>query len=318
MIVYVNEKYFKRAKTGKGKFTARLVEAFPRHGVKVATDPKKKAEIGLHIGRCHELSDKVKKNVLRVGPACIDTNMKYRKINKEKAESVKKVDGIIYQSEYSRKAYHKFVCKPDMPEKVIFNGADPKAYAVEPYESNYGINFLASTRVWLNQKRGKQIIRAFVEAAIPDSFLLFCGDDQGLMKKYYETNNIMFFGPVSDKVLARLYKLATAFIHLTYVDACPNSVVEAQVAGCPVICTDQGGTHEIVFNGKILPDKQFKFKATDLNKPPKVRRHSLIAAMREIVDIKFNSGLRHEAPNALCIDTVAQQYNDFFEEVLNV
>jgi len=287
-------------------------------GVDVNHDQDKKSDIALHIGRIN-YSSKAKKHVLRVGPANINTNMAWKKINREKAQSVKIADAVVYQSQYSKKIYHKLVCHPDKPEAVIFNGADPADYDVEPYGSNFSVNFLASTRVWLKQKRLKTIVRSFLEAEIPESYLIVCGDTMGVEKKYHHHNNILFIGPVSDMVLARLYKLCNAMIHITWIDACPNSVVEALVAGCPVICTNMGGTVELIDPGKtyggctlLRHDPQFDYKPVNLDKPPKSDK--LRWMVGEAMKRYWHNPLRVEAPH-LHIDNIARQYLNFFEKV---
>lgn len=315
MKIHVNKNYFSRGKTGKGRFCQRLVKAWKEMGIEVTEDQDAKADIALHIGRIN-YSSKARKHVLRVGPANIDINMNWKKINSEKAQSVKMADAIVYQSHYSKKIYHKLVCHPDKPETIIFNGADPRDYEVEPYHSNFGINFLASTRVWLAQKRLKYIIRAFLEAEIDDSYLIVCGDNQGVSKKYDHHKNILFIGPVSDGVLARLYRLCDAMIHITYVDACPNSVVEAQVAGLPVICTDQGGTPEILKWGIILEDKPFKYKPINLNKPPKIDTEKIVKSLNEIVYDRENLLYLKNNILDLYIDNIARQYLKFFKELI--
>ena len=317
MLIHLNKNYLAGGKTGKCRFSQRLTQAWHDMGVQITDDPEIHADIALHIGRFNYPS-KAKKHVIRVGPANIDTNMNWKKINREKAKSVKRCDGIVYQSRYSRKIYRKLVCKPDIPEAVIFNGANPKDYEVEPYESNFKYNFLASTRVWIRQKRLKDIIKSFLLADIPDSCLLVNGDTQGVEKKY-DRDNIMFFGPVSDKVLARMYKLATALVHITWLDACPTSVVESLVAGCPVIHSNMGGTRELTALANweaathLRFDPDFDYKPKNLSKPPKSER------MREMLGEAMKAHIatprKVEVPY-LHIDSIAKQYLTFFKEVV--
>lgn len=310
MLIHVAGKYIEKQKTGKGRFSARLVQAWHNMGIPITDDPEIRADISYHVGKIH-CPSKAKKHVLRVGPASIDLNMDWRSLNRDKAKAVKRADAIVYQSQYSKKIYHKLVCKPDKPEKIILNGANPNDYDVEPYKSAFKHNFLASTRVWTRQKRLKDTIKSFLLADIEDSLLLVNGDTQGVERKYSKYNNVMFFGPVSDHVLARMYKLATALVHLVYVDACPNSVAEAQVAGCPVICTDQGGTKELVASGIEIEDKEFKYKAIDLDRPPHVNRPLVANAMHMLAEYPHSGCGSH-----LYIDNIAKQYLDFFKEVL--
>lgn len=311
MLIHVNKNYFARGKTGKGKFAGRLVRVWREMGVEVTEDSKVKADIAFHIGRMNYESW-AKKHVLRVGPASIDTNMNWRKINYEKAESVKKADAIVYQSKYSKKIYHKLVCKSDKPETVIFNGADPREFDVKPFMVKKEYNFLASTRVWLKQKRLKQIIKAFEKVKIDDSCLVICGDAQGLERKYKKSANVIFKGLTDSVTLARLYKTCDAMIHLTYVDACPNSVVEAQVAGLPVICTDQGGTKEVLRNGMVLKESLFNYKPVNLKKPPVVGTDRIVKAINDVIKGSYQK----ENVNDLYIQNIAKQYIAFFEKVL--
>ena len=260
------------AHSGKGKFAQRLIPALYKLGVEVTQNPDENVDIDLQFGKWQYKPHFARKKVLRLGPAHISVDQNYKKLNRIKWDSLKKCDAVIYQSQYSRKVCRKFIGKPNIPEAVIFNGADPEYYAqFEPYESKFKYNFLASTRVWLPQKNLKGIIRSFLLADLADSCLLVNGDTQGIEKKYQNCDNIMFFGPATDKVLARMYKLATALIHIVMLDACPNSVVEAMCAGCPVISGNQGGTPELVegYGTIVQLFKEYDFKPINLGKRPK-------------------------------------------------
>ena len=320
MLIHIADKYTERQMTGKGRFSARLVRAWHSMGIQTTVDANANADVSYQVGKIY-CPSKAKKHVLRVGPACIDTNMDWKHKNREKAQAVKKADAVVYQSEYSRQIYHALVCKPDVPEAVILKGADPRDYEVEAYNSTFKYNFLASTRVWLKQKRLKELIKSFLLADIDDSCLLVCGDNCGVADKYDEAHNIMFFGPTNDAVLARLYRLVAktgAYLHGVWVDCAPNSMVEAQVAGCPVICTDQGGTPEILRYGALIKDKQFKMKPVDLDHPPAIDREAMAEAMRYFA---LKQGLdkisaKFIQPDDLYIENIARKYYEFFESIV--
>ena len=304
--------------TGKGKFAIRLKKALKELGVKATFEPdspsmRGKFDIVLGFGKFLEKHD-AKKKIVRLGALHIDKNEDYKKLNKRKKKAIHSADGVIYQSKFSKKLCREFLGKPDCPEAVIFNGADPKEFDVEPMKSPFKYNFLASTRVWTPQKRLKQIEKAFIKANMPDSCLWVCGETKecksimgyGINQL---TSEIRYMGLVSEKKLASLYKLCNAMIHITYLDACPNSVVEALVAGCPVICTDQGGVYELVKSGyRLFYDKQYNFKPIDLNKPPKLKF--------EFSKIELNRVWKSDSVH-LHISTIAKQYLNFFEKVLN-
>jgi len=132
------------------------------------------------------------------------------------------------------------------------------------------------------------------------------------IKSVRKLSNVRLLGLTGSRDLASLYRLCDAMIHITYLDACPNSVVESIVAGCPVICTSEGGTSELVregVNGLVIPDKPYKFKPINLSKPPHVDTKRLAEAIGSIVGHKLQCVGNH-------IEHCAEQYKKFFQELL--
>ncbi len=294
-----------KATSGKGKFQDRLALELHKQGVSVTRDINDSVDVALHVGRMRFKTNS-KKNVLRVGPACIDSSKDYKAINKAKWKSVKQADGIIYQSDFSRKVYRKFVGKPDIPETIISNGASPEFYAnLEPICSPYKYNFLAAQRKWIPQARLKDIVRSFQEAGIENSALWIAGETQ----KKYKGKGVYYVGLFEDEVLGRYYRMCDALIHMVWLDVAPNSVVEALVAGCPVISGDQGGTIELT--GWGITDREYDFKPVNLNKPPRVNVIALQGVLR--LAIKKEP---LENTERVDISNIAREYLSFFERVL--
>ena len=69
-------------------------------------------------------------------------------------------------------------------------------------------------------------------------------------------------------MIEHVYKRSEKFIHLAYLDHCPNVVVDAQASGCEVVCSSTGGTKEIVHRGKIIVEDDWNFSPIRLYKPP--------------------------------------------------
>ena len=49
-----------------------------------------------------------------------------------------------------------------------------------------------------------------------------------------------------------MYKASKYFLHLAWLDHCPNVVVDAMACGCTVICSSAGGTKEIAGDNAII------------------------------------------------------------------
>jgi len=325
MKVCIANKYgtWENRNTGKAFFIARLIPELRNLGVDVTADHQETADIHLGIGK-FLYKPKSGKRVLRLGPCHFNKKEDWKTLNKRKADAVRKADGVIYQSQWSRKVCHKFLGRNEV-EAVIFNGSDMDREIKLPgriYEKKW--KFVAGTRTWLPQKRMKAIIKAWTLADINDSSLIIMGNVE---KKYSGVRKIIsqnhFGGPEKKTRLAgpldqweiwvELNRPNTIFVDVTHLGACPNSVVEALTAGCRIICGSEGGTHELVQNnGIIIPDKPWDFKPIDLDRPPKLNVERLAEAMcMEAVEGRPEVDASH-----VDIRNIAGKYKKFFEEVL--
>lgn len=119
--------------------------------------------------------------------------------------------------------------------------------------------------------------------------------------------NIYYTGSVPHKTCLEIYSIADWMIHLAYLDHSPNTVVEALSQGCPVICSDDGGTKELVKdNGFILSEhKKYEFQLLDYDNPPSIDVGQVTFLPNVTVD---NSHLN--------IVEVAKQYVQVFNHVV--
>lgn len=308
--------------TGKGRFACRLQKALQKRDIEVTIFPKAFEVYDIVVGFGKFLDHHLtKKKILRLGD-CHKGKKDYKALNKRKIKALKKADGVIYQSRYSQKLCQAFLGVAKCPTTVIFNGADPEEFHVKPMESVYKYNFLASARKWDNNKRLSTIKRAFWKAEIKDSCLWICGDagqKNGAELDRTLKREMKFLGLVDEHTLASLHKLCNALIDITWLSACPNSVVEALVAGCKVICTDQGGTHEIVQKiseyAIMSEDVEYDFKPTGKFVPK-------LSTEMVAEHLKHYSNFPESLPWAnncsyIHIDTITKEYLNFFERILN-
>ena len=293
------------SKTGKGFHALRLIPALRRLGVDVTEDCREKVDITMGIGRF--VYKPIGKKLLRLGAVHFSASYNWKAPNKRKVKSVKMADAVIYQAQFSRKISRKYLGKPSGPEAVILNGSN----IVKP--DNDRRIYMMSTRKWILQKRLSQAIKSFLMADIEDAVLHVYGDTLGQEKPFRNIKNIVLHGPSGQTEVQAMLKKANVLIHPTYLDACPNSVAEALCAGCRVICTDQGGTKELVRdNGIIIKDKEWSGKPINLEKPPKLDK----IRMAEAIVMESVEGRPKVDASHVDINNLAKQYIKFFEKVL--
>lgn len=179
---------------------------------------------------------------------------------------------VIFQSEFDKRMVEHHW---GLPEKysVIHNGIDLKKSSVtiegiKNLRSKFERIFVSSAS-WHRQKRLKENT---------DLFLRLAGDDPSACFVVMGRNpdhvishpRVFYVGEVDHSVCLQVYSVANWMIHLAWLDHCPNVVVEALSQGCPVICSNSGGTKEIVQrNGLIIPETiDYNFELTDYDSPP--------------------------------------------------
>lgn len=176
-------------------------------------------------------------------------------------------DHVIWQSDFDKKMTNKWW--GNRPGSVIHNGISFKD--VNPnsdflsWRKNHDRVFVCSAS-WHRQKRLKENIEFFQKNSRENDALLVLGKNPDHVVK---SKNIFYLGNINHENCLEVFSQADWMIHLAWLDHCPNVVVEALSQGCPVICTDSGGTAEIVkSNGVILKENNpYNFELADYDNP---------------------------------------------------
>ncbi len=307
--------------TGKGFFIQRLARELSRYpDVEITRDPANPHDIALHISKI-KISTASKKDIVRIDGCIMDITKNYKKVNKAFRKTFNKADGVIYQTNFCKEACNRFIGKPTCETDTIFNGADTSyASSIPPANKESSSVFITASR-WRPQKRLKDIVETFLLADINDSILYVAGDlsKSGISSKWrkrYLNNSkkVRYLGVLSQEQLSSYLKISNAFIHLSWIDWCPNSVVEAISAGVPVICNNVGGTQELVSpSGGIVCDidKPYNLKPCDLYSPPAFNRDIVISAMNKVCNDDIIISNSH-----VDIREIAKKYKNFFEKII--
>lgn len=290
--------------SGPNKFTRQLMNSMmENNGVKIVEDQNKAdAEFAL----IHMTRPKVKPLMLRLDGIYFNKSQNYTQQNTPIQYSYENANHVVFQSKFNKSlTEHWFGKHPS--SSVIHNAADISFIEkIEPASLNNLVSnnseVWSCASSWRPHKRLEDNLRFFIENADHNVTMLVAGKDADLaiIKKYniLSGGRIFYLGDLDYIDLLSVYKLSSTFVHLSYLDHCPNVVVDAQAAGCRVICSSAGGTKEIVYDGDMILEKEWDFSPLELYNPPKMnfsnskkvlRKNEKIPDIKEISNLYFSA-----------------------------
>ena len=216
-------------------------------------------------------------------------------MNKSIYESYKAADGVIFQSIFAKKVVEQFFGMHNNTF-IIHNGTCLKSIQKIPpienevFESFDNIWVAAST--WRPHKRLNENVKFFLNKSSENDCLVIAGPN---VDYRIDHDRIFYFGNLQWESLISLYKKARYFLHLAWLDCCPNVVIDARACGCKIICSNSGGTSEI--SGRrslIVQEEKWKFEPVDLYNPPRLNFDDSNIINGEInsdIDIKNTASL---------------------------
>lgn len=214
-------------------------------------------------------------------------------------------DHIVWQSEFDKNmTQHHWGEKSG---SVIHNGINlnslnsKKSYTnIKDIKSKITGRLFVTSASWHRQKRLKENIQFFLNNRNQDDLMIVLGKNPDFC---INDPKILYAGQLSHEQCLEVYKHADWMVHLAWLDHCPNVVVEALSQGCPVICTDSGGTKEIVKeNGIVIPEQTpYSFELTDYDNPYEINIPK-INLKKPNIDFKY-----------LNIENVADKYLEIMQ-----
>ena len=220
-------------------------------------------------------------------------------------------DSVIWQSEFDRKMTTKWW--GDRIGHVIHNGIDATQIKeitlpeLARIRTAYEKVFVCSSN-WHPQKRlmaNMQMFDHLRKTKYPNSCLFVMGANPDVRTT---DPHVFYTGSQPPEVYLQIFACANWMIHLAWADHCPNVVIESLSQGTPVICTEVGGTREIVDQfGVILKESSYNFELADYDNPPKID-------VTQIVDLPKKHELGSHAD--IDIKNTAKRYIEVFESAL--
>jgi glycosyltransferase involved in cell wall biosynthesis len=264
-----------RSTTGPNSFAKRLATELIKLGHQVETDDGRNSDVSIVF---IEPSGKplAKKIIQRLDgiwfkPGDFETKNVYIKNLYERA------DAVVWQSEFDKNMTVKWWG----PKKgqVIKNGIDTSLNndvvipQLEQIRQKYEMLFVCSAN-WHPQKRLLSNINAYkhLKNFYSSSALLVLGSNPTIINE----PDMFYTGPQNHEVCLKIFSTVDWMLHLAWLDHCPNTVVESLSKNTPVICSNQGGTKELVQEfGITLEEKKYDYELVDYDNPPDIDITSL-------------------------------------------
>jgi glycosyltransferase involved in cell wall biosynthesis len=260
--------------SGPNSFGFRLANSFKNLGHEIVEDNKKEYDVFLCFIEPSSNPRHGSKFIHRLDGIWFKPEQ-FKTHNKNIKWAYDNCDHVVWQSEFDKK----MTCHHwgDRNGSVIHNGislenvdSETLLTNIKDIKSKITGRLFVSSASWHRQKRLKENIEFFEKNKKDGDIMIVMGPNPDvIIDKPHLQKSIIFTGKLSHNQCLEIFREADWMIHLAWLDHCPNVVVEALSQGCPVICTDSGGTKEIVNdNGIVIPETNpYSFELTDYDNP---------------------------------------------------
>jgi glycosyltransferase involved in cell wall biosynthesis len=308
-----------RFEGGPAIFRSRLISALNKFdNIEIVTNISKKFDIELAFIR--KVFKHNKPYILRVDGCYYEKSRKQS--NVPLVEAIKKAQYVIFQSYFSLKLCkhvldlgHK-IQKEAVDYSVVYNGIDlnyidkiKPAAGIEP-------GSFISCAGWRPNKRPSSTIKGFLKADTGRHLYMVGGSGfvGSKIDKKYNSKYIHLLGEKTNEETISIMKACDYQMHLCHIDSCPNSVVEGLTCGLNVLCTNLGGTPELVKdNGIILDVDQFWDKQyLNVDNLDNLSSRAIADGVKRIIKSK-----KKIDPSFFDIGKVAVKYKNIIENIVS-
>jgi glycosyltransferase involved in cell wall biosynthesis len=280
-----------QSNSGPNKFTRQLFKKLiSEKGFEITSQEDCEVEFCL----IQQETQKKKPMVLRLDGIYFNSEQDFRSQNAPIKFSYDNADAVVFQSEFNKKLTEAWfgVHKNSF---VVHNAfLETRSLDKTFKELHRGLEIWSCASSWRPHKRLIENVRYYLENAPQDSVFIIAGtgfttEDRNKIKdlitsqKYnVSSKKIVFYGELQYNKLKELYAASSTFVHLAYLDHCPNVVVDAAAHGCHIVCSSTGGTKEVVTKGTVIQEEDWDFSPVALYQPPPldIRRKEIISRYR--------------------------------------
>ena len=203
-----------------------------------------------------QVVNKVAPMLLRLDGIYFNSDQDWRAQNAPIKLSYDEADAVVVQSTYNQSLIEHHFGRHDNIH-IIHNGTCHDIIKqIEPIDIKATIPELARYEEfwmcaahWRPHKRLEDNVRYFEAYAPENAAMLVFGkaDDQDIVSRVAKiaSGRVVYVGEQPWSVLIGAMKACSTFVHLAWLDHCPNVVVDALACGCHLVCSTAGGTNEL-------------------------------------------------------------------------
>ena len=258
--------------SGPNKFSRQLFKTMmSNHGVVIESSNR---DADVEFCLIQQQVRKVKPMLMRLDGIYFNSDHDYNRQNAPIKFSYDNADAVVFQSNFNKQLTEKWFGE-HRNSHVIHNAPDVsiiRRVNSRFFNSLFGedTEVWSCASKWRPHKRLSDNIKYFFEFAPKDAVMAVAGPISGEQLTIPEPNRVFLLGDLDYMSLLSLYKRSKKFVHLAYLDHCPNVVVDAQASGCHIVCSSSGGTKEIVSNGTVIHEAEWDLTPTRLYNPPQM------------------------------------------------
>ena len=283
--------------SGPNSFGKRLITEMKKSGHNVGVDISN-PDVQLSFITTQK---KLANLALRLDGIYFNVHQDWGQLNAPIRKSYDLADLVVYQSEFNQKLTETFF-GPAKKSVVINNGTCLETISnIKPLSNPILNNFSevwSCASSWRPHKRLKDNINYFLENAPSDACMVVAGENFDFNA---QNPRIFYAGHLPWEQCISLYKRSKVFVHLAFLDHCPNVVVDARASGCKLVVASSGGTKEISgLDSTIIKDLDWDMKPLDLYSPP---------------PLDYSQKINNNFDRNIDITTVARRYINFLEAI---
>ena len=252
--------------SGPNSFGRKLMNELQRQGHEASVELKEPDAQLSFISINRRLASKI---ALRLDGIYFNTRQDWNAMNTPIKASHDLADLVIYQSNFNKRLTEKYFGS-SKKSVVIGNGTSlddiNRIEKIQHARLDSFSEIWCCSSSWRPHKRLKSNVEYFLEMRTASAGLIVLGENPDYV---INDPNILYVGKQSWETCISIYKRCKKFIHLAFLDHCPNVVVDARASGCEIVVAGSGGTREIAGpNAIVVKDVEWDLRPLDLYSPP--------------------------------------------------